>query len=124
MQNINGYTPDPQDTLNPIDFSSATGSFAAVSGNAQVAVAQTGALLAVAPDALAMAGAVSRKVHGDPGSFDINLPSTGSRGVECRTGGANGSHTLVVNFNNNLASGAATVTAGSGSVVGTPTVNG
>ncbi|MDQ6765485.1 MAG: dockerin type I domain-containing protein [Verrucomicrobiota bacterium] len=124
VQNINGYTPDPMDTLNPIGFSSATGSFATVSGNAQVAVAQTGALLAVAPDALAMTGAVSRKTHGTAGTFDIALPSTGTRGVECRTGGANGNHTLVVSFNNNLASGAATVTAGSGSVVGTPTVNG
>ncbi|MDQ6654534.1 MAG: dockerin type I domain-containing protein, partial [Verrucomicrobiota bacterium] len=119
VRNINGYTPDPQDTLNPLGFSSSTGSFAAVSGNAQVSVAQTGALLAVAPDAIAMTGAVSRKVHGDAGSFDIVLP-----GVECRTGGANGSHTLVVNFNNNLASGDAAVTAGTGTVSGAPTFEG
>jgi hypothetical protein len=33
---------------------------------------------------------VSRKVHGSAGTFDINLPSTGPRGVECRSPGQTG----------------------------------
>jgi hypothetical protein len=33
---------------------------------------------------------VSRKVHGTAGTFDINLPLTGPRGVECRTPGQTG----------------------------------
>jgi hypothetical protein len=33
---------------------------------------------------------VSRKVHGTAGTFDINLPLTGPRGVECRSPGQTG----------------------------------
>src|SRR5207245_2647185 len=33
---------------------------------------------------------VSRKVHGGAGTFDINLPLTGPRGVECRSPGQTG----------------------------------
>ena len=33
---------------------------------------------------------VSRKVHGTAGTFDINLPLTGPRGVECRNPGSTG----------------------------------
>jgi outer membrane protein assembly factor BamB len=42
--------------------------------------------------------AVSRKTHGGAGTFDINLPLTGSSGVECRSGGATHDYTLVVTF--------------------------
>jgi hypothetical protein len=43
--------------------------------------------------------AVSRKTHGSAGTFDIDLPLTGSVGVECRSGGSpTGSHTIVVSF--------------------------
>src|SRR5437660_8344174 len=38
--------------------------------------------------------AVSRKVHGNAGTFDISLPVVGPRGIECRSGGANGDYTL------------------------------
>jgi hypothetical protein len=65
--------------------------------------------------------AVSRKTHGSAGTFDINLPVTGSPGVECRTGGASGNHTLVVGFSHSVVSGSASVTSGTGSVVGGPT---
>ncbi len=41
---------------------------------------------------------VSRKTHGTAGSYDVNLPLTGRPGIECRTGGANGDHTVVVTF--------------------------
>jgi hypothetical protein len=43
-------------------------------------------------------GAVSRKVHGSAGTFLIDLPLSGAEGIECRTGGANGNHTIVVTF--------------------------
>jgi hypothetical protein len=42
----------------------------------------------------------SRKMHGGAGIFDIPLPQTGTRGVECRSGGANGAYTVVFHFAN------------------------
>ena len=41
---------------------------------------------------------VSRKVHGTAGTFDIPLPLADPRGIECRSGGANGDHQVVFNF--------------------------
>ena len=70
---------------------------------------------------LALTTAVSRKDHGGAGTFDINLPVSDPPGVECRSGGAGGDHTLVMTFTNSVVSGNATVTSGTGSVVGTPT---
>src|SRR5207237_7688750 len=37
-----------------------------------------------------LASVVTRKVHGGAGTFDINLPLTGTRGVECRSPGQTG----------------------------------
>ena len=71
---------------------------------------------------LQLTTAVSRKMHGAVGPFDINLPLTGEPGVECRSSGGN--HTLVFTFNNNVASGNASVTSGIGSVSGSPTFSG
>jgi hypothetical protein len=60
---------------------------------------------------------VSRKVHGSVGPFDITLPSTGPRAVECRSGGSNGSYTLVFTFQHNLMNvQGASVTLGAGTV--------
>jgi hypothetical protein len=72
--------------------------------------------------ALQLTSAVSRKTHGVAGTFDVNLPVTGQPGVECRAGGGN--HTLVFTFNNNIASGSASVTTGVGSVAGSPIFSG
>ena len=56
---------------------------------------------------------VSRKSHGDAGTFEVPLPLTGASGVESRTGGANGDHTVVFKFGTALAAvGNATVTGG------------
>ena len=41
---------------------------------------------------------VSRKTHGTAGAFDINLPLTGSAGIECRNGGANSNYQVVFTF--------------------------
>jgi hypothetical protein len=57
-----------------------------------------------APQLAAVNPIVSRMTHGSAGTFDINLPVTGTRGVECRSGGANGNYTLVFTFANNLVS--------------------
>jgi hypothetical protein len=56
-------------------------------------------------------------VHGSAGSFDIDLPLTGSPGIECRDGGANGDYTLVFTFADTLTSvGSSSVTSGAGMV--------
>jgi len=61
---------------------------------------------------------VSRKIHGSAGTFDINLPLTGNPGIECRSGGANNTYTVVFTFANPLTSvSSASVSAGTGSVV-------
>lgn len=46
--------------------------------------------------------AVSRKTHGASGDFDVNLPLTGTPGIECRSGGATNDYTLVVAFDSNV----------------------
>ena len=70
---------------------------------------------------LGIATAASRKMHGTLRLFDLNLPLTGSPGVECRSDGGSGTHTVLVTFNNNVTNGSATVTNGNGSVSGAPT---
>ena len=67
-------------------------------------------------------GAVSRKTHGVAGDFDVLLPLAGEPGVECRSSG--GAHTLVLAFTNNVVSGNASVTTGTGTVAGSPTFSG
>ena len=62
--------------------------------------------------------AVSRKVHGGAGTFDINLPQVaigGAVGIECRTGAVAGAHQIVVTFANPVTVGGVAVTAGTGS---------
>ncbi len=73
-------------------------------------------------DAPAALSAVSRKTHTGVGDFDVPLPLTGTAGVECRTGGANGDYKIVVTFNNVVTAGSASVSAGS--VLGSPTFSG
>ena len=68
---------------------------------------------------LLLTGAVSRKTHGAAGTFDIPLPLSGNPGVECR--GTDGNYMLIFTFDNNLMSGNASVTLGTGSVAGSPT---
>lgn len=59
-----------------------------------------------------IAGVVSRKTHGGAGTFDIQMPVTGTKGIECRTGGTSGNYTLVIVLQNTITSvGSATATA-------------
>ena len=69
---------------------------------------------------LSITNVVSRKTHGAAGDFDINLPISGEPGVECRSGGGAGNHTIVFSFTNNVVTGTASVTAGMGTVSGGP----
>jgi hypothetical protein len=41
---------------------------------------------------------VSRKTHSGAGTFDIPLPLTGTPGIECRSGGPTGDHSIVFTF--------------------------
>jgi hypothetical protein len=69
---------------------------------------------------------VSRKTHGTAGAFDINLPLTGSAGIECRSGGANSDYQVVFTFPTAVTLNGAVVTpqAGKlGSMVGSASVS-
>jgi phosphatidylinositol-3-phosphatase len=63
--------------------------------------------------------AVSRKIHGNAGAFDVPLPILGTPGIECRSGGTTGDFQMVVTFGTPLASAEAQVTQGTGSVSST-----
>ncbi len=70
-------------------------------------------IAATAPTGPTVLGAFSRMSHGAAGSFDINLPLTGTAGTECRLGGSlggPGNYTVVVRFTNTLAASQATAT--------------
>ena len=70
--------------------------------------------------------AVSRKVHGGAGTFDVNLPLVpigGAVGIECRSGGATNDYQMIINFATTVTVDSASVTSGSGSV-SSFTVNG
>jgi hypothetical protein len=71
---------------------------------------------------LSITNVVSHKVHGSAGAFDINLPLSGEPGLESRNTGGN--HTFIFSFSNNIMSGNATVTSGTGNVTSPPIVSG
>jgi hypothetical protein len=60
--------------------------------------------------------AVSRKMHGST-SGDVDLPLTGTRGIEPRSGGPSGTHQIVVTFPAAVTVSEAQITSGNGSVV-------
>ncbi len=60
--------------------------------------------------------AVSRKVHGSAGTFDIGLPLAGTPGIECRTGGTTNDYQIVVTFGGLVTFSEARVTQGTGNV--------
>lgn len=59
--------------------------------------------------------AVSRKTHGAT-AFDINLPPTGTPGVECRTSGATNDFRIIFTFPGAVTFNSASVSSGTGSV--------
>ncbi len=82
-------------------------------------------VLAPMPDPcnpLQLTTVVSRKTHGAAGDFDVDLPLSGGAGVECRA--TSGNHTFVFTFTNDVVSGNAAVTSGTGNVSGSPSFSG
>jgi hypothetical protein len=68
--------------------------------------------------------AVSRKTHGNAGTFDIDLPLVRPPGIECRSGGANKDYAVVFKFPSAVTFSSATATpasGGTGSVSSTST---
>jgi acid phosphatase len=63
--------------------------------------------------------AVSRKIHGTAGTFDMGLPLLGTPGIECRSGGASNDYQLVITFGGPVTFSTAEVTQGTGSVATT-----
>jgi hypothetical protein len=59
---------------------------------------------------------VSRKVHGNAGAFDIELPLTSKPGIECRSGGASGKYQVIATFAAPVTMTGASVMYGNGSV--------
>jgi hypothetical protein len=60
-----------------------------------------------------LAGAVSRKVHGGAGPFDLILPLSGPSAIECRSGGASNNYQIILVFPDSLTSvGSASTSAG------------
>ncbi len=69
-----------------------------------------------------LSSAVSELTHGGAGTFDINLPLSGTAGVEDRSTGGN--YSIILTFiNGPVTSGTAAVTTGTG-VAGSPTFSG
>ena len=66
-----------------------------------------------------IAGAVSRKTHGTAGPFDVDLPLIGETGIECRSGGPNNAHQVLVRFVGPVTVASVSLTSGNGSVTGT-----
>jgi uncharacterized protein (TIGR02597 family) len=64
--------------------------------------------------------AVSRKTHGGTATFDIDLPFSGTPGVECRSSGGN--HKVVFTFGSPVTVDGATVTSGTATSSG-PTLS-
>ena len=58
----------------------------------------TGGRYCAQPSTPLAQSAVSRKTHGNAGSLDINLPLSGTPGIECRSGGATSDYTIAVTF--------------------------
>jgi hypothetical protein len=64
----------------------------------------------------------SKMTHGSAGAFDVDLPLTGKRGVECRSGGENGTYSIVFSFVNDVTNCGSVGTTG-GTVVAGPNTN-
>jgi Dockerin type I domain len=62
--------------------------------------------------------AVSRKTHGGAGTFNIDLPLSGTPGIECRTGGGQGDYEVIVTFSSPVTVDNVAVTSGTGTVGG------
>ena len=79
----------------------------------------TGGRYCAQPSAPIVQRVVSRKAHGNVGTFDVDLPLSGMPGVECRSGGAANDYTIVLTFGANVSvegNPQATLTSGNGTI--------
>jgi PKD repeat protein len=76
-------------------------------------------VVSVNTGAIQLAGAVSRKVHGSAGPFDLNLTLNGPPAIECRSGEANNEYQVILVFPDALTS-----VAGASSSVGVVSTSG
>jgi hypothetical protein len=72
------------------------------------------AVTCLATPSIQPVSAVSRKTHSFAGDFDINLPVAGNAGIECRSGGPNGNHTVIISFAQPVTVGGASVASSDG----------
>ncbi|MDQ6862140.1 MAG: dockerin type I repeat-containing protein [Verrucomicrobiota bacterium] len=124
LSTVNGYTPGANQTFEIIHAGAISGGFVNVIGGT-VTYTSTGVFAhpTAATGPLQITKAVSRKVHGDGQTYDINLPLSGAPGVESRIGGGN--HTVVLTFTNELVAGTAGLTSQrGGDVSGTAIIDG
>ncbi len=87
----------------------------------------TGGRYCAQPSAPIVQGAVSRKTHGSVGTFEVDLPLSGTPGIEGRSGGATGDYTIVITFLANVSVNGnpqAAVTSGIGTIGSGGTGNG
>ena len=75
---------------------------------------QTNCSIRVGAQPVQPLAAVSRKMHGNAGTFDIDLPLINKPGIECRSGGVNSDYTIVLNFMNAVSIESASFVAGAG----------
>lgn len=94
--------PDPgQRSQNNASDITGDGSYSLIGNNACAPTAQ-------------LVSAVSRKVHGPAGTFDVRLfPADASGGIECRSSGANGDYQVVLVFASPVTFGSASTSGGS-----------
>jgi hypothetical protein len=59
-------------------------------------------LIGANPVPVQLNSVVSKKIHGGAGTYNINLPMSGTAGIECRNGGTSGDYQIVFTFSNNL----------------------
>ena len=129
---INSYTMDFGDGSNPVTQDGAHPTFSHTytkpgSYPARLTVGDTANQVSINPAQVVitvnsaaspqLSSVDSIMTHGAAGTFPIHLPLTGSPGIECRSGGANGNHTMVFTFANPLTSvDQATITGGTGNI--------
>ena len=99
--------------LNSVTCLSASDCWAVGIYNDDTGVAQT--LIEHWTPPVQLVSAVSRKVHGSAGAFDIDLPLTSKPGIECRSGGASGKYQVIATFAAPVTMTGASVVYGSGS---------
>ena len=72
------------------------------------------AVTCLASSSIQPVSAVSRKTHAFAGDFDVVLPISGNAGIEDRSGGANGNHTVIISFAQSVTVGGASVASSDG----------